>query len=204
MESLIVFLVMTGLLLPARLLFVEYVSDDWLGSFGIISAISLAVIILVKKQKLGAFGRMFERQLYKFQKGKRGILVFGESIFLLLILGGMIITIDLGNSVYSDLKTPSSTGSYSNQQILDSANSWSADDWLNAFVKVPSAFLTAFPQMSATIASIDERLDGWLLHFYTVGLVEYIELLGVLIFYRISFLRKSRPGIDSIIHRTSV
>ena len=64
-ESLIVFGIMTGLLLPARLLFVEFVSDDWLGSFGIITAISMSVIILAKKQKLGFFGSMLERQIYK-------------------------------------------------------------------------------------------------------------------------------------------
>ena len=51
----------------------------------------------------------------------------------------------------------------------------------------PVVFVTAFPQMSAAIASIDQSLDGWLMHFYTVGFVEYLELLGILIFYRISF-----------------
>ena len=49
-ESLIVFLVMGGLLLPARLLFVEYISDSWLGSLGVITAISISVIILAKKK----------------------------------------------------------------------------------------------------------------------------------------------------------
>ena len=90
LESLIVFGVMTGLLLPARLLFVEYISDNWFGSLGIISAISILVIILARKKKLGFFGPMFERQMYKFQKGKRGILVFGESLMVLSILGLMI------------------------------------------------------------------------------------------------------------------
>ena len=93
-ESLIVFGIMAGLLLPARLLFVQYVSDDWFGSAGIISIISISVIILAKKQKLGFFGSMLERQIYKFQKGKRGILVFGESIFLLMLLGSMIFAIE--------------------------------------------------------------------------------------------------------------
>jgi len=55
-ESLIVFSFMAEVLLPARLLFVQYVSDNWLGSFGIISALSLSVIILAKKKKLGSFG----------------------------------------------------------------------------------------------------------------------------------------------------
>ena len=201
-ESLIVFGVMTGLLLPARLLFVEYVSDNWFGSLGIISAISILVIILARKKKLGFFGPMFERQMYKFQRGKRGLLVFGESLFLLLILGSMIFAIDQGNSVYSDLKlqTMANSPSTSSEQILESAKEWTASDWFIAFLMVPVAFLTEFPQMSAVIASVDQSLDGWLLHFYTVGFVEYLELFGILIFYKISFRKKLKSPIISTLY----
>ena len=190
---------MTGILLPARLLFVEYVSDNWLGSFGIISLIFISVIVLVKKKKLGFFGPIFERQMYKFQKGKRGLFIFGESAFLLLILGVMIFAIDQGNSVYSDLKIQTIPNSDPNsvKQILEPTNNWIAADWLFGVLMTPLAFLTAFPQMCATIASIDQRLDGWLLHFYTVGFVEYVELLGVLIFYRINSRQKFTPSLTS-------
>ena len=192
-ESLIVFGVITGLLLPARLLFVEYVSDNWFGSLGVISIISISLIILVRKKKLGVFGAMFERQICKFQKGKRGLLVFGESAFLLLILGSMIFAIDQGNSVYSDLKFQNikNTPSTSAERVLASANNLEPSDWIMGFLMAPVMFLTAFPQMSASIASIDQSLDGWLMHFYTVGLVEYVELLGILIFYKISFRKKT-------------
>lgn len=197
-ESLIVFSVMTGILLPARLLFVEFVSDDWLGSFGIISALLISVIVLAKKKKLGSFGPMFERQIYRFQKGKRGFIVFGESAFLLLILGGMIFAIDQGNSVYSDLKIYTIENSHksSAEQILEPTNSWNAIDWFTSFLMTPAAFLTAFPQMSATIASIDQKLDGWLLHFYTVGFVEYLELLGILIFSKMTL--RSKPATSPL------
>ena len=188
-ESLIVFGVMTGLLLPARLLFVEYVSDNWFGSLGIISIISISVIILVNKKKLGFFGPMFERQIYKFQKGKRGLVIFGESIFLLLILGVMIFAIDQGNSVHSDQKFQN-VPSDSAEKILESANDLHASDWVMGFLMAPVMFITAFPQMSAIIASVDQSLDGWLMHFYTVSFVEYLELLGILIFYRITMKKK--------------
>ena len=195
-ESLIVFGVMTGLLLPSRLLFVEYVSDNWFGSFGIISAISISLIILVKKKKLGVFGAMFERQIYKFQKGKRGLLIFGESAFLLLILGSMIFAIDQGNSVYSDLKFQNiKDAPIPAERVLDSANNLEPSDWIVGFLKAPVLFITAFPQMSASIASIDQSLDGWLMHFYTVGLVEYAELLGILVFYKISIRKKPYSSI---------
>lgn len=192
-ESLIVFGIMTGLLLPARLLFVEFVSDDWLGSFGVITAISLSVIILAKKKKLGFFGPMLERQIYKFQKGKRGIAVFGESIFLLLVLGTMIVAIDQGGSIHSEYLLQSSQNIPvvdSPEQVLEMTNQMTPTDWVVGFLLAPSALLTEFPKMSAAIASIDNSLDGWLMHFYTVGFVEYLELLGILIFYRITFKKK--------------
>ncbi|ABX12463.1 hypothetical protein Nmar_0567 [Nitrosopumilus maritimus SCM1] len=192
-ESLIVFGIMTGLLLPARLLFVEFVSDDWLGSFGIITAISMSVIILAKKQKLGFFGSMLERQIYKFQKGKRGIVVFGESVFLLLILGTMIVAIDQGSSIHSQYMLQNFETipmMNSPEQVLEMTTEMSPTDWIVGFLLAPSALLTEFPKMSAAIASIDQSLDGWLMHFYTVGFVEYLELLGILIFYRVSFKRK--------------
>ena len=201
-ESLIVFGVMGGLLLPARLLFVEYVSDNWFGSLGIISVISISVIILARKKKLGFFGPMLERQMFKLQKGKRGLLVIGESVFLLLILGGMIFAIDQGNSVYSELKMQNMKNlpTTSSEQILESAKQLEASDWFVAFLMVPVAFLTAFPQMSAVIASVDQSLDGWLLHFYTVGFVEYLELFGILIFYKISFRKKLESPIMSTLY----
>jgi len=201
-ESLIVFGVITGLFLPVRLLFVEYVSDNWFGSLGIISVISISLIILVEKKKLGFFGPMFKRQMYKFQKGKRSLLVFGESAFLLLILGSMIFAIDQGNSVYYDLKIQNvqNTPLSSTEGVLDLADNLEPSDWFMGFLMTPVMLLTSFPQMSASIASIDQSLDGWLMHFYTVCFVEYVELLGILIFYKISFMKKLRATKDSTVY----
>jgi len=178
---------MGGILLPVRLLFVEFVSDDWLGSLGVISVISLLIIILAKKKKLGFFGEMFERQIFKFQHGKRGIIIFSESIFLLVILGTMIFAIDQGHSVHTDQKMeyiPETLDPESH--VIESAKNMTPSDWIYGTIMAPVGFLTAFPQMSAAMASIDDSMDGWLMHFYIVGFVEYLELFGILVYYRIS------------------
>jgi len=193
---------MGGLLLPVRLLFVEFVSDDWLGSVGVITAISTLVIILAKKRKLGFFGPMLERQIFKFQKGKRGLFVFGESIFLLSILGLMIFAIDQGHSMNSELPPSIFVGTTSSE-VIDTVNEFEFSDWVFGFLIAPLAFLTMFPEMSMAMASIDNALDGWLMHFYTVGFVEYLELLGLLIFYKISFRKKSLPLI-SVYSKTAI
>jgi len=183
---------MGGILLPARLLFVEFVSDDWLGSFGVISVLSILIIVLAKNKKLGFFGDMLERQIFKFQKGKRGILIFAESAFLLVILGTMIFAIDQGNSAYNEQKMiyiPESIDQ--KEHLIESAKNMTPSDWIFGTLMAPVGFVTAFPQMSAAMASIDYRLDGWLMHFYTVGFVEYLELVGILLYYKISYRRKS-------------
>ena len=196
-ESIIVFSAMTGLLLPARLLFVTYISDDWLGSFGIISIISVAILVLAKKKKLGEFGNMFQRQIEKLLTGKRKILVYVESVFVIFLLGVMILAINLGNSIYLDVQnelliTPQISRS---QNLTEYTNNWTINDWLQGFLAVPIAFVTAFPQMSAVIAQIDAALNGWLLHFYTVGFVEYTEFLGILMLYRFVIKTKSKAAI---------
>ncbi len=42
-EKLIIAGFLIGIFLPIRLVFVEYVSDQWLGNFGLISAIGLVL-----------------------------------------------------------------------------------------------------------------------------------------------------------------
>lgn len=196
-ESIIVFAVMAGLLLPARLLFVTFVSDDWLGSFGVISIISVVFLILTKKGKLGYFGVIFERQIEKLLKGKRKILVYAESVFVLVLLGTMIFAINQGNSTYSHLQDQFNVNQDIDapEKLIEKTNDFETHDWFYGFLAAPIAFVTAFPQMSAVIASINGTLDGWLLHFYTVGFVEYAEFLGILISYRFLIRTKSRAAI---------
>ena len=199
-EGVIVFSVMTGLLLPVRLFFVTYVSTDWLGSFGIISAISIAMIVLTKKGKLGRFGQMFERQINKLQHGKRAKFVYGQSIIFLLILGGTIFAIEQGNSVHADLKEQILTEheEFSDpNQILQKTEELEAQDWVLGIIGMFIAIFVAFPQLAAVFAVLDETLDGWILHFYTVAFVEYLELFGILIYYRFSLKRKNLEWVST-------
>jgi len=204
-ESLIVFGVMGGILLPARLLFVEFVSDDWLGSLGVISVLSFLVILLAKKNKLGFFGPMLERQMFQFQKGKKGILVFAESAILIVILGSMIFAIDQGHSIHAEQKTQYIPETLDPEtHVIESAKNMSPSDWIFGAVMAPVGLLTAFPQMSAAMASIDDGLDGWLMHFYTVGFVEYLELFGILVYYKISFRRKISATSNQLALKTAI
>lgn len=103
----------------------------------------------------------------------------------------MIFAIDQGHSVHAERKMQYIPDTVNHQShVLETAKNMTPSDWVFGTLVAPVGFLTAFPQMSAAIASIDHMLDGWLMHFYTVGFVEYLELLGILAYYRISFRRK--------------
>ena len=184
---------MTGLLLPIRLFFVMYVSDNWFGSFGLISVISITVIILTKKRKLGKFGEMFDRQLSKLQHGKRAKIVYGQSILFLLILGGTIFAIEQGNSTYVELKNEilKENEDFSDAgQILAKAEKISFQEWINGFIGMILAIFFAFPQLAAVFAVLNDSSDGWVLHFYTVAFVEYVELFGILLLFRFTMVHK--------------
>ncbi len=184
---------MTGLLLPIRLFFVMYVSDNWFGSFGLISVISITVIILTKKRKLGKFGEMFDRQISKLQRGKRAKIVYGQSILFLLILGGTIFAIEQGNSTYVELKNEilKENKDFSDAgQILAKAEKISFQEWINGFIGMILAIFFAFPQLAAVFAVLNDSSDGWVLHFYTVAFVEYMELFGILLLFRFTMVDK--------------
>ena len=194
-EAIIVFSVMTGILLPVRLLFVSYVSDNWFGSFGIIAIISATMIILTKMGKLGKFGKMFERQINKFQHGKKGKIVYGQAILFLIILGGTIFAIEQGNSTHLELKEQilEEHQEFSDpNQIIQKTEQLEAQDWAYGFVGLFLAIFYAFPQLSAVFAVLNDSFDGWILHFYTVAFVEYIELFGILLAFRFFFKNKSK------------
>lgn len=186
-EAAIVFGVMTGLLLPVRILFYTYISTNWFGSFGLISIVSVIMVLLIKKKKLGRFGQIFERQMNKVQHGKRSIIVYGQTIIFLLILGGNIFAIEMGNTFFGDIKAQiyeEIEDIDDPEKIIALSEDMDAKDWLVGFFGFFLVFFLAFPQASAILAVMNETFQGWPLHFYTVAFVESLEVLGMLIYYR--------------------
>lgn len=197
-EFLIVFGVMMIVMLPARLLMVEYVSENWWGSFGAISAIAILMVVLVKKHKLGLFGEMFERQMLKLhQKGLRQKFVFGNMIFVLFVTGLLIFSVNAGNTTYLDQKN----------EIIDQAGGQQAleeklgnveqmyekitpEQILTALILIPYLLIVEFGYFAGLWAIENDYTNGFLLHLSTVAFVETLEFFGVLMFYRFT-LRKN-------------
>jgi len=97
-ETLIVFGTITMILFPIRLLFVTYITDNWFASFGIIAAISLTMVFLAKRNKLGKFGELFVRVMRKWNSGKRQYFLYLPPILLLIVSVGIILLINMYDS----------------------------------------------------------------------------------------------------------
>jgi len=197
-EMLIVFGTMMLVMLPVRLIMVEYISDNWWGSFGAISGIAILMVILVKKKKLGRFGEMFESQMLKLhKKGLRQKFVFGNMIFAIIVTGLLILSINLGDTIYLEQKNEvleQAGGAEALEEKLGSIDKMYEDitpeQILLALIAIPILLFTQFPYFASLWAIENDLTNGFLLHLATVGFVETLEFFGVLMFYRFTLRSK--------------
>ena len=196
MEALIVFLVMTGIFLPVRFVFVTFVSDHWFGSFGLVSALAIIMVILSRKGKLGKFGEMFQRQMMKIHTGKRRKLIYTHLTLSVFIMGLSVISINLGNTIYVDqkneiiqiaelqgesLKEPADM-----HRLAQELKETPSEQILASLAAMPILLIYQFPYFAGLMAIENDLTSRFFLHFSTVGFVEVLELIGVLIFYKVT------------------
>ena len=187
-EKLLTIGVFTGIFLPARLLFYNYISDYWLGSFGLITGILLTMMYLAKKNKLGYLGKIVNRQILSFAKGKYGIFAIIILIFYIYLFSLYIYGINNFNPELKDnILTALAVEGY---EDLDSiAENVDKLTWIGPgtqLVPLFSLVIIFIPNnLGYVVYSImNDYTDGWMLHFVTVFLVEEIEALGLVIYFR--------------------
>jgi len=187
-EKIIVLGVTVGLFFPLRIFFSSYVSDHWIGSLGIMSAVAILLVVLIKKKKLGWFGIIFEKQMRKTVGGKTGKYLIGFAIFFLIYFGATLFFIDRGNNIYSDDKkifylAIMEEGGYN----INDLSSYKLIGPKLIFQKDLQNFevLGNIDYMfSIAYAVMNDMSNGWLEHVVVVMCVEQIELIGILFFYR--------------------
>jgi len=197
-EMLIVFGTMMVIMLPVRLLMVEYISDNWWGSFGAISGIAVLMVVLVKKNKLGRFGEMFESQMLKLHhKGLRRKLVFGNMIFAIVVTGLLIFSVNAGDTIYLDQKNEiidQAGGEEALQEKMGNVDEMyekiTPEQILLALILIPYLLVVEFPYFAGLWAIENDYTNGFLLHLATVAFVETLEFFGVLMFYRFTLRNK--------------
>lgn len=190
-EFLIVFGVMTFVFLPIRLLFVQYVSTDWYSSFGVISAIAVLMVFLTKRGKLGKFGQMFQNQMLKLHQGKRQKLLYLNLAFSFIVLAGLIICINLGDTIYKttteQIVKEAGDDMPKMEEFDKMINKLTPERVLQALILLPQLFIFKFGVFASLWAVENQITHGMLLHFTSVFLVETIEVTGVLMYYKYAF-----------------
>ena len=178
-----------GALFIIRLVFSSYIGNEWIGSLGIATIFFFAVVILSRLDKLGWFGRIFERQMYKIIR-KRVSAIVAIMLLLLLLFGGFMYFIDRGSTTYLHdtnllhYQLYISTDASATNMTAMSGPIQSQD------TRIPNYILDIDYRISTTIAAMDMQMHGWLSHMVFVIFLEQIELLGLVCYYYMTYRQK--------------
>lgn len=198
-EFWMVTIVMIGILLPVRILFVQFISSYWLGSFGVVSLISIVILILAKKQKLGKFGEIFEKQMYKSTRGKRKWLFIPSLLFTLFMNLSIITAIDLGENQFVEQKQELKEMIPNEQQSVDSlveqAKEIKPQNFLVGVIVIFYLIFFRFDIYSGMMSYLNDITNGFLQHFAVVFLVEQLEVMGLMLFYRFKLKKKHKINL---------
>ena len=186
-ESIIVGLVLAGILIPLRFLTLFALGDSWIGTLGVISFVTLIMIILSHKQKIGKFGDMFLRQITKMHKGKRKWFIYTQTVIFFTFALTSLYAINEGNTTYLDMKLQvaeqmKALGIDDYDSLVDRYKETPTEQQAQAIAQMPSLFFKQFGIIAVTAAITDDLMHNWYSHMLIFILVETTEvaiLLGI-------------------------
>lgn len=144
----------------------------------------IAMTFLAHKNKLGRFGNIFVDQMTKTMKGRSGKIVICFSLLLITYLGSTLVWIERGDTTYFDEKQIVSQLVFSHSDLSPSQ----VQD-MNKILQVHKNdvffVFSRFDQIvSMTYAIMNDVMGGWLVNLDTILLIEQLEVLGLIFFYR--------------------
>lgn len=188
-EMLIVAIVMASVLIPARLVAILVLGESWIGSIGILTAVTLFVMIGSKKGWLGWFGNMFINTIVKIQKGRRRYVFYIEASFIFILMGGALFIINEGETTYNHLTIQvreelAEMNITTTEDVMEMSEEISPEQQMEALAKMPSMFINEFATIAVTAALVNEMMGGWYKYFAALVLIENVEIIGFLIISR--------------------
>lgn len=185
-ETLLVAAVLAGILIPARFLTIYVLGNHWLGALGVITAVTLVIIILAKKGKIGTFGDMFLRTIERMHKSKFRWFVYVQTSALFVLGATAVYAIELGNGQFAEMKAEVMTeinamGINDYNDVVEQSGDMSAEEHAEAIASVPEIALTKFHIIAISAAITDDLMGGWYKFFATLILVESAEVLGLIV-----------------------
>lgn len=176
----------TGVFLPVRLLFYTFVSQWWIGSFGLITGILIVVMVLANKNKLGKLGVIVNKQVMSFSKGNYGKLSLIYLVFMIYLYSMFIYGVENPSERKQEFLTLLADEGITDLETASKAENigWSGPGASLGIIFSLIIILVPNSIGFALYGIINDWTNGWALHFATVFLIESLEALGLVIYFR--------------------
>lgn len=179
--------IFTGLFLPARLFFYTYVSQYWLGSFGVMTVILLGVIYLAKKNKLGYAGYLITKHTQSFAKGKFGKLSVIYLVFSIYLFSNFIYGVENPPEIKPQVQQQLADAGVTDMETATTQSNKLHWDGPGAAFGIFFSFVILLVPTNlgySMFGIMNDFSHGWMLHFATVGLIGELEALGLVLYFR--------------------
>lgn len=178
--------------LPIRLVFYTFVSQWWIGSFGLITILLITVMVLANKNKLGRLGVIINKQVMSFSKGKFGKVSLIYLVFMIYLYSLFIYGVENPSERKEEfLATLEAEGITDLESASQAENiGWSGPGASLGILFSLIIIMTPNSIGFALFGIINDWTDGWMLHFATVFLIESLEVLGLVIYFRYGCKKK--------------
>jgi len=182
--------VSAGIFLPFRLLAGQYFAEHWLGNLGFATAVSILMLYLAKKNKLGRFGEILKNQVRKAVWGKSARLIIFLLLGFMVYFGTVIILVNQGNTMYREDKETLFQDMFNegpaNSQIK--LNGPGMND--GEFVLVSQIRYIAYV-FSLSFAILNDLTGDGLASIHLILFMEQVEMVGLFWLYRKMFRHTS-------------
>lgn len=173
-------------LIPIRLAFVEYIGDNWFGSFGLLTAITTGIIILTYKGKLGWFGRSIMR-FFKKRHTKKRILLLVQFVFSTTMLILFIHGVNYADDKFTFEKEeiiallPNEGMDSMENMTVQAVDEVKDEPWiiLTAIMVFIYFIIFDFDNYALAVWVINDLSGGIYMNLATIFLVEEIEVVGL-------------------------
>ena len=189
-QSLAFYSFFLGLLFPLRILLNSILGDNWIGSFGVLTVISIIFLYLAEKNKLGWYGRAFLNKFRSIRTSRKKYLIIGQGIIGIILASTILYLISYGNTIQSEFKDNTILQMEQKYENFDQLQSDSIQimqekplEVIAGIILLP-VILLSNPDIAAVILAVEDNLSNQLFsHLFTIALLEEIEIIGIVIYY---------------------
>lgn len=173
--------VSAGIFLPFRLLASQYFAEHWLGNLGFATAVSMLMLYLIKKNKLGRLGEMLKNQIRKATWGKSSRLIIFLLLGFMVYFGTVIVLVNQGNTIYHEDKEALFQNIFNKESGQIRLNGPGSNE--GEIIGISQIRYIAYV-FSLSFAILNDLTGDWLASIHLILFIEQVEMVGLFWLYR--------------------